>query len=226
MRRGGSRRGAPATQAPAPSAPREDPPWFNKDPDIAFVAVPDGITWESIRTWPQARWEVDVEWRRIEQTLNLLNTYGNLDLSPPFQRGHVWTDAQRSAWVEYVLQGGETGLSIVFVTDDWVSGEEARFLVILDGLQRLETVRRFMRGDVRIFPDAIRPNGYAVNEIGGVVRPYRLTLKVRVVEVACMADAIQTYLGFNGGGTPHTREELDRVRRLLEDEATPGAQEP
>ena len=36
--------------------------------------------------------------------------YDGLDLDPPFQRGHVWTDDQRSAYMEYILSGGYTGV--------------------------------------------------------------------------------------------------------------------
>ena len=35
-----------------------------------------------------------------------------LQLNPEFQRGHVWTEEQQIAWVEYYLRGGKSGNTI------------------------------------------------------------------------------------------------------------------
>lgn len=218
-----SKRKPPAASA-EPVAPLE-PPRFQDGPKLDRVVIPGGRTWQSIPQYPRAAWEVDVHWHEVVRSLNLLDFYRNLDLDPDFQRGHVWTDEQRRAWVEYVLQGGETGRNVTFVTDDWRSGEEATFIAILDGKQRLETVQRFLRGEVRIFADAVKPEGYAVNEIGGVFRGLLYTLKFRVIEVPNRAAALTLYLQFNGGGTPHSEAELLRVRALLDAERAAHANE-
>ncbi len=35
-----------------------------------------------------------------------------LQLNPEFQRGHVWTEKQQIAWLEYHLRGGKSGNTI------------------------------------------------------------------------------------------------------------------
>ena len=35
-----------------------------------------------------------------------------LQLNPEFQRGHVWTEEQQIAWIEYHLRGGKSGNTI------------------------------------------------------------------------------------------------------------------
>ena len=37
-----------------------------------------------------------------------IRDYG-LQLNPDFQRGHIWTEAQQIAFIEYVLRGGQSG---------------------------------------------------------------------------------------------------------------------
>jgi hypothetical protein len=44
------------------------------------------------------------------------------------------------------------------------------------------------------------------------------SFKWRVCNLETRAEILQLYLNINAGGTPHTKEELDRVRLMLEKE--------
>lgn len=44
-----------------------------------------------IRPLTQARYEVDTHWGMLDKTLEDMGQDYGLDLSPDFQRGHVWT---------------------------------------------------------------------------------------------------------------------------------------
>ena len=42
-----------------------------------------------------------------------------LQLNPDFQRGHVWTEEQQIAWLEYHLRGGKSGNTIYLNNPFW-----------------------------------------------------------------------------------------------------------
>lgn len=46
--------------------------------------------------------------REIEEEVSEMG----LQLNPEFQRGHVWTEEQQIAWLEYHLRGGKSGNTI------------------------------------------------------------------------------------------------------------------
>lgn len=160
---------------------------------------------------PHAAYEVDVGWEYLEEHIARWSKGHSLDLNPDFQRGHIWTRAQQIAYVEYQLQGGEVGQNLVFSCPDWNNPwSTSASLVLVDGKQRLEAVRAFWRGGFKVF-------GSLRNEYTDYPRMF-IRFKWRVVEVKTRADLLRLYLQINAGGTPHTQEELDRVRRILADE--------
>lgn len=171
------------------------------------------MDWRDIPQFPRAHYEIDIEWRYLERHIASQAEYG-LDLDPDFQRAHVWTDAQRSAYVEYALKGGEVGRVLTFVCSDWEPIPVPGY-AILDGKQRLESVRRFLRGDVRVFAGPAKPEGYAFGEFTGSLRSVQARFSWRVVIAPTRTDILRLYLQINAGGTPHTSDELDRVRGLL-----------
>lgn len=169
----------------------------------------------SIRTIPQiprAYYRVDVTWDLLEAHLARWQEMG-LDLNPDFQREHVWTDAQRTAYVEWMLRGGESGRELHFNCPWWQRMQarrgEYRDFVIVDGKQRLEAVRRFLRDELLAF-------GYLRSQYVEKDLPWDLSFSFRVCSLDTRAKVLAWYLDFNSGGTPHTEAELARVRKLLE----------
>lgn len=68
---------------------------------------------------PDGNYQVDMEpkylmgWiREEEETMGLL-------LNPDFQRGHVWTESQQIAYLEYILRGGKSGRDLYFNNPSW-----------------------------------------------------------------------------------------------------------
>lgn len=138
--------------------------------------------------------------------------YG-LDLTPDFQRGHVWTEDQQIAFIEYLLRGGKSGRDIYFNCPGYRGGREIagemNHMVCVDGLQRLTAVRKFMSGEIQAF-------GLYRDEFEGNVAPYDLLIYVN--ELKTRKEVLQWYLEMNSSGTVHSKEELDRVRDLLDRE--------
>lgn len=159
-----------------------------------------------IPTFPRASWCVDIGWDYLERFLDSQFEIG-LDLEPDFQRAHVWTREQQIAYVEYQLRGGEVAREITCNAKDWSSGRVHDY-VIVDGKQRLEAVRAFLRGDIPAF-------GHYRHEYTDRLRMTVVGLKWRVTELATREEVLELYLNINAGGTPHTKDELERVRSLL-----------
>lgn len=146
---------------------------------------------------------------------------GVFDLNPDFQRGHVWTMAQRIAYVESVLRGTAPTLfrfnsaSYEHVRAAGPGEMNPYDFVCIDGLQRLTALMLFASGHFRVFcSDACQ--GYTAKELEHTpfwLARYHCTFEVYAFRTR--EHLLQFYLDLNGGGTVHTQEELDRVKGLL-----------
>lgn len=154
-----------------------------------------------------AYYRVTMPWWAIEKALEDYNSFGTLQLDPPFQRAHVWTDQQRIAYVEFILRGGDSSKEIHFNQADWMTGFKAP-MYLVDGKQRLEAVRRFMCNDLAIF------GGLLCNDFEDSL-PLEAAFIFHVNNLQTYAEVLQWYIDLNAGGVAHTEEEIARVRILL-----------
>lgn len=154
---------------------------------------------------------VDVGWEYLEEHLDHYKAY-NLNLDPDFQRGHVWTRQQQIAYVEYRLRGGFSGRELFFNHPGWNRGMKgSEEMVIVDGKQRLEAVRSFMRGDFPAF-------GTFSHEFTDKTHSLSHSFRFSINDLKTRAEVLQWYLDLNTGGTIHTDHEINRVREMLEKE--------
>lgn len=143
----------------------------------------------------------------LEKVDSWVAGYG-LDLDPDFQRGHVWTERQQTAWLEYLLLGGRSGATIYLNHPGWMTSFEGDF-VLVDGKQRLETLRAFWEGRVRAF-------GSYLHEFEDQKRFNRMAeIVLAVHDLPTRGDVLRWYLGMNSGGSVHSAEEISRVAALL-----------
>lgn len=146
----------------------------------------------------------------------------DLDMNPDFQRGHVWTEEQQVAFVEYLLRGGMSGKDIYFNAPFWnrsVTDGKYNSFVLVDGLQRLTAALKFVNNKLRVFRDLDKTNhiGYLFSDFEG--RPsLDFCFKFHVNDLQTRAEVLKWYLEMNSGGTPHSQEELNRVSKLYADE--------
>ena len=181
-----------------------------------------------IRPLRTASYEVDMEWHCFDRQIESIGAdYGGLELEPDFQRGHVWTHAQQQHFIENVLRGVVTsaGFHVQFNCPNWdnvdYAGDLPRGLQCLDGLQRITAVRDFLAGKVK-------PFGLSVSDLAGSrfsprrsyyrfspSRSYYRFLRVSIHNFERKADLLAHYLDLNAGGTPHSAEDLERVRAML-----------
>lgn len=165
------------------------------------------LSFSDIPKFPSANYEVSAGWSHLESTLDLLNEEGQLDLDPDFQRAHVWTREQQIAYVEYILRGGEVAKNITFNCAGWPSSASEP-IVLVDGKQRLEAARAFLRGDLPAF-------GRKISEYEGKLNSLIARFNFRICSLATREEVLQLYLNINAGGTPHAEDEIQRVRDML-----------
>ncbi|MCP4354797.1 MAG: DUF262 domain-containing protein [Proteobacteria bacterium] len=130
---------------------------------------------------------------------------------PEWQRGHVWTEQQQIEYIEYCftnpLQGG-SATEIIIAEQYYNSDTPEDFHVkiyLVDGLQRTTAVRRFLKGEIKAFG-----RFHHEYEMRGCV-----DFRVHMLKVNSEEEAMKLYLSLNGTGTPHTKDELDNVRDML-----------
>ncbi len=169
-----------------------------------------------VRPLHTAKWQADYRWDSLEKSLaNLGNDYGGLELNPDFQRGHVWTAFQQAHYIENCMRGivASSGFLIQLNCADWgepdPESDLPKGLQCVDGLQRYTAVTEFVKGNVK-------PFGFTAQELSGTqFSPKRIYMKVAIHGFTKRADLLAHYLALNAGGTPHSAEEIERVRGLL-----------
>lgn len=173
-----------------------------------------------------AAYEVDFPWAHMDSLFaGWARDYGGIEFDPDFQRGHVWTPSQQCHFIENILRGvvSSSGFLMQFNCANWDTIGVQRDSDLpdgfqcIDGLQRITAVREFLAGRVR-------PFGLSVDDLdcsSFSPKSNAFRFRVAVHDFQFRADLLQHYIDLNSGGTPHSNEEIARVRRLLE-----SAQEP
>lgn len=154
---------------------------------------------------------MNVSWGYLREWIKSQETYCPVELDPDFQRGHVWTMDKRSAYVEYVLRGGQSSRDLWWNCAGW-NGDTKDPIQLVDGKQRLTSVLMFLEGKVLVF------GGNKFSDYTDRLRMTGTDFIVHVNNLKTRAEVLKWYLELNSGGVVHTEEELERVRVLLEEE--------
>lgn len=169
------------------------------------------MKWSDIPQFTRSgSWECDYSLPSFVRFIEEEQTKG-LQMNPDFQRGHVWTEEQQIAYVEFLLRGGRTARTIYLNNSGWnkMAGDDEQY-VCVDGLQRSTAIIRFVKGEIKAF-------GYYFDEFEGSARIMQ-GVKININDLKTRREVLQWYLEFNSGGTPHSKEEINRVKELLDQE--------
>lgn len=170
-----------------------------------------------IKPLQTAKWQCDFRWSDMGESIaKMAADYGDLEMCPDFQRGHVWSQDQQVHFIENCLRGvvASNGFLIQFNCPSWGDWDEPTDLPAglqcVDGLQRFTAVSDFVKGN-------IKPFGIDVAELAETpFSPKRFFMKVAVHGFNRRADLLEHYLAINSGGTPHSASEIERVKALLD----------
>jgi len=146
----------------------------------------------------------------IEVQINHLIKELGLQLNPDFQRGHVWTQEQQISYVEYLLRGGASGKEFYFNRIGGMhnfKNPKADF-VCVDGLQRLTAIFAFIHNEIPAFGQYTKDYDDLI--MAGVM------FSINVNDLKTKKDVLIWYLEMNSSGTPHTKEELRKVEKMIE----------
>lgn len=133
-----------------------------------------------------------------------------LDLSPDFQREHVWNWQQQIAYIEYALKGGVSGKDIYFNCAGWMQDFRGPF-VLVDGKQRISAVLAFLNNLIPVF-------GSFYSEYTDRLHATDTCFNFHVNNLKSRAEVLQWYIDMNVGGTPHSAEEIAKVEILIDKE--------
>lgn len=132
-----------------------------------------------------------------------------LELNPDFQRGHVWTNEQEVAYIEFLLKGGRTGRDLYLNKPSWhTPGADGAYddYVCVDGLQRITAIQGFIENRFPVFGSFYREFEDRI----GIMN----TVRIHVNNLKTKKEVITWYIEMNSGGTPHAKSEIDRVTAL------------
>ncbi len=140
----------------------------------------------------------------------------SVNIDPPYQRGYIWTEEQEKKFVGACLENYNT------IPPFWFNWKNKKFerdsCEVVDGKQRIKASLRWLDCEI----PAVCPCGTIVwyeelDEIDlrgistGVMFDWNFVELNRI-------EVMQFYLRLNCGGTIHTEEDLNRVRKLIENE--------
>ena len=144
----------------------------------------------------------------VEDFLPRMEQYG-LELCPDFQRGHVWTEEQQIKYIEFMMKGGSTGREIFFNHPGWQNSYKGK-MVCVDGLQRITAVQRFINNEIKAF------GTYFCDFEGSIYQADGCSFTVSIHSLKTRKEVLKWYIELNEGGVIHSKEEIERVKKLLE----------
>lgn len=159
-----------------------------------------------------ANYEIQVGFNDFCSLIKKYVENDGLILNPEFQRGHVWTTKQQEKYVEYILRGGKSGKTIYLNKPGWnIPVQDGKYddFVCVDGLQRITAVMAFHNGEIKAF-------GHYIQEYEDSPRDMGTKFTICINDLQEYHSVLRWYVEMNEGGTPHTEEELDRVRRMVD----------
>lgn len=80
-------------------------------------------------------------------------------------------------------------------------------MVLVDGKQRLEAIRRFYENELPVF-------GSFATEYTDRLLMHQ-SIKINMNDLSTRAEVVQWYIDLNSGGTPHTESEIEKAKALI-----------
>lgn len=173
---------------------------------------------------------VDVELTYLTSYLENMAGIMPVELNPDFQRGHVWTKKQQIAYLESLFQRklSKQARTISFNQCGYEDDSDSQLLnevstdiykkfICIDGLQRLTACLSFISGDLKLYDNQLSYSDLVKSkEHLKFTNNANSVLRFEFYDFNNKKDLMQFYVDFNNAGTPHSKEEIDRVKSLID----------
>lgn len=186
--------------------------------DVLYVAPTNKKSFDEIvkNKKIQSNYKVNFRIQDIpEQLKELKKSYG-LETNPYFQRDLCWTIEQKQKYIEHLLRGGLTGRDFYVNFPDWMHSNNTKELktrevmVLVDGQQRLNAICEFVDDKFTVF------DGYFYSDFQHIGMQESM-INWHVNDLKDDNEILQWYIDLNETGVAHTKEELERVRKLIKE---------
>lgn len=145
----------------------------------------------------------------LKQIVDLING-GDIELNPNFQRHFIWDNTRQSRLIESIF----LGLPLPSI---YLSQYDDGRLTIVDGLQRLSTIKRFMDNQLRLanLEYLVECNGCNYSQLGEVLSPLRIR-RFGQTQIMCFVIDYRSpsrlkydlFKRLNTGGKPLNNQEI------------------
>jgi len=145
----------------------------------------------------------------LKQLVDLIDAK-DIELSPNFQRNFVWDNTRQSRLIESILLGLPLPSIYLSQYDDGV-------LTVVDGLQRLTTIRRFVKDELRLSNLEYLEvcNGKTYSQLSEVLQPLRIR-RFSQTQIMCFVIDYRSpyklkfdlFRRLNTGGKPLNNQEI------------------
>jgi hypothetical protein len=135
----------------------------------------------------------------------------NLDMSPEYQRGNVWTQQDKELLIESIFENRDIG-KFVIVMHPFSKDRTAPHAEILDGKQRLSTLVEFFEN--RLTYKGLRFHDMHWRDQNHVSR-YAISY-AELGEKTTRAQKLQYFLKLNVSGVPQDPDHIKHVQQLLD----------
>lgn len=160
----------------------------------------------------------------LRQILDLIES-GDIELTPDFQRNFIWDKTRQSKLIESIL----LGLPLPSI---YLSQYEDGRLTVVDGLQRLSTIKAFLNNELKLInlEYLTESNGKLFKELEKVLSPLRLR-RFTQTQIMCFVIDYRSpsklkfdlFRRLNTGGKPLNNQEIrnclsrPEVQQVLKD---------
>lgn len=164
--------------------------------------------------------KIEVEWCNLEEKIKIFVECNGLKLNSDYFRGwgSEWGEYQQRQYIEYCIRGGVYCRDILLnfpglikSGDNFGDGIRGDFVVV-DGLQRLIAVRKFISNDLSVFDGCYLSN---FDEPEKILKRCKLFFYVNNLKT--LAKVMQWHLDLNTptGGIHYSKDGINRIKKLI-----------
>ena len=167
------------------------------------------MKFRDISQMTQAKYSCSIFWEDLQHWIDRQADGIPTDLDPPYQRGYVWTEEQKTAYLEYILKGGISGKDIFWNCPGWMNSFKGP-MELVDGKQRVSAVLDFLNNKVKVF-------GQYYNEFGDRPGMSEAYFTFHINNLTDRKAVVQWYLDMNTGGSVHTEKDLQPAYDMMKE---------